>query len=154
MFDPVTTYLIAAPAAIAVVFLTWFIVAEIRRPHPVERDVELATTTGLMRAIRRHDGTDATHSVDVDAQTTIVLSDIARIDSSHWALSNEPWQDSAHPLEAPALGRRHADNPYRVIVPADWRPPIGETRIAILDTPTSEYKAIITRRPQARQLVW
>lgn len=46
-----------------------------------------------------------------------------------------------------SFGRRSADSPVRyAIVPSDWCPPIGDIRIAILETPTAEY--LFARKPK------
>jgi len=47
-------------------------------------------------------------------------------------------------------GRRAIDSPARHLpVPHDWTPPIGQIRIALLETPTAEY--LIARRPKTMQ---
>lgn len=155
MYNDAVAWMIVAVAAISFVMLTWFVIAGFSMNHKIARETELNTTTSLMRAIRRHDGSNTEHSIVIDAETTFVLENIARVDSSHWAISGDnEWHDSQHPVDAPATGRHHNDNPYRVIVPRDWKPAIGQTRIALLSTLTSEYQLIATRRPHAKELVW
>jgi hypothetical protein len=61
---------------------------------------------------------------------------------SHWALSNGQWHDVDHPVDVPSTGRRSAHNPARTIVDSNWRPPVGATRIALLNTPTDHYMVI------------
>jgi len=46
-----------------------------------------------------------------------------------------------------SYGRRGADSPVRHLpVPSDWMPPLGNVRIAILETPTAEY--LFARKPK------
>jgi len=44
------------------------------------------------------------------------------------------------------VGRRRSDHPARDIVHSDWTPIIGNARIALLETNTSEY--MIVKRPR------
>jgi hypothetical protein len=102
-----------------------------------------ATTRGLstseiLHHVRRHSRRGGAYPQDVGEETVVLPG----LPTSHWAISNTPWHDSEHPVDAPSRGRRHAENLVRTIVPRDWRPPIGDIRIALIETPTSQYAVI------------
>jgi hypothetical protein len=111
------------------------------RPTP-SRDKVIDTPSGVWRFIRRHTPSGGYWP----AATVALMSD--DVPPSHWAISNEPWREHDHTQDAPSTGRRSVDNPARTIVPRDWRPPIGSLRIALMETPTSQY--MIVSRPQPR----
>jgi hypothetical protein len=94
-------------------------------------DAKVTQVQPLLRHVRRHTPRGGLWPTDA----TVLLP---RFPKSHWALTNDQWHDRDHPLDAPSTGRRSIHNPARTVVPSDWRPPIGDDRIRLIDTVTVE----------------
>jgi hypothetical protein len=74
---------------------------------------------------------------DTDTFPTIV----DEMPRNHWATINQPWREREHTElpHTPSRGRHSVHNPARHIVPRDWMPAIGATRIRLALSDTGSF---------------
>jgi len=132
--NDIFTYLVAGPSMIGVLACLSFIIATVVRDRrSTDLELPVATVAQLMHVIRRHGDS---------ADTVVGYYDLTWDDV--YALQppqREPFKlivvDDRKPYTGP-LGKHAHDNPTRMIVQRDWRPVIGNSRIALLTTNTTE----------------
>jgi hypothetical protein len=134
--SPAASYVIAIPASILVAIILVAIgLAVTRVPRP--------------QIIRRHSGADTYWSVQPEQLNRVEGVLTAEHRPRHYADdSDDTMVLHTEDMEAwETVGRRAVDSPVRhVPVPPHWAPPIGDLRIAILETMTAEY--LFVRQPK------
>ena len=101
--------------------------------------------------VRRHDGSNTVwptapyNAADMD--DTIVIGKIVVSEPARHAMHHDVNEHDLTIEPYNSTGRHSIENHARTIVPADWMPPLGTTRIALIETPTSEY--LIARKPKS-----
>jgi hypothetical protein len=139
--NDLTLYTVTTPGLIVLAFILWIIITSIA--HDKSNDAK-PTFRRHAASGDRPSGWYTTEAAPISYDEGDIITGLA-VPGKKRRADDTDWDDNDHPIDAPSTGRRALANPNRTIVKSDWQPVIGDARIVLMATPTSEY--MIVRRP-------